>query len=268
MADQQPLQRESSLGTDELAIAETTAPSQIKNDEDDDDMNNLPPGRMHATTSLGNIRLKGTPANKAMSMPVLPDAASTSSGGSGSRSKSGSFVLNSNDPHPFHHHDAGSTTSMSSLEDLGVDQDILYDRAGLQDDLQSVGSKKSHASSQKVVSNLPPVNERLSEDTLEDVHAFSDVKVISISSNASRGANSMTTNELKALDPLMEDDDEDDDSINDLPSESLSNMPPVILTNMENLTLSAQGASGEDSVAAAASQSAAGGTSSLAPSAN
>ncbi|KAL7577321.1 hypothetical protein ACA910_002059 [Epithemia clementina (nom. ined.)] len=174
------------------------------------------------------------------------------------RSKSPSFQLRS----------GGSTaataaptmdgnSSISSLEDL-VDSDILYDRAGLididvlssstgsLDGSKSQGGRK--ASSSREFVNLPSVNERLSDETLEDVHAFSDVKVnTSGSSNASR-ANSLTDagDEKVVLDPLEEGDDEDGDEDDDQdsledPSESSEmHMSPVILTNIENLSLQAQ----------------------------
>ena len=85
------------------------------------------------------------------------------------------------------------------------------------------------------ISNLPSVNERLSEETLDDVHAFADVVVRS--SNASRAASVGTDREL-FLDPLDEIDEEkagDDASLED-PSESCDQQ--VILTNMEKIAIS------------------------------
>ena len=151
-------------------------------------------------------------------------------------------------------------SSISSLEDL-VDSDILYDRAGFQDlevlsagssldggttstSVKSLSSGQARSKSRECI-NLPSVNERLSDETMEDVHAFSDVKVpASSSSNASR-ANSLTDagDEKAVLDPLEEGDEEDDSLDQDQSESSLQNHlrpPAVILTNLENLSLQAQ----------------------------
>jgi hypothetical protein len=136
------------------------------------------------------------------------------------------------------HNDANS--SISSLDDI-VDLDILTDRAGFTDLDLSESQRKMHLSRENV-SNLPSVNERMSEDALEDVHAFSDVVR---SSNASR-ANSIGTGGGAVLEPLSEYDDEDLDDLDDIQEEggdhhegtsSNPQQPQVILTNMENLTL-------------------------------
>ena len=178
--------------------------------------------------------------------------------GSAQRSKSPSFQLQQRTGGGSTTATAAATTdgnsSISSLEDL-VDSDILYDRAGaLIQDLDVLSNSNSNSSldgsksgrggkgSHTLTNSLPSVNERLSDETMEDVHAFSDVKVMSSSSNASR-ANSLTDagDEKVALDPLEECDDEDADSLED-PSVSSEMITPatVILTNIENLSLQAQ----------------------------
>jgi hypothetical protein len=138
-------------------------------------------------------------------------------------------------------HDANS--SMSSLDDI-VDIDILTDRQGFSElDLTESQRKMQH--SRENIGNLPSVNERMSEDALEDVHAFSDVNARS--SNASR-ANSIGTGGGAVLEPLSEYDDEDLDldDLDDIQEEGdhhasgadgSPSQPQVILTNMENLTL-------------------------------
>ena len=101
--------------------------------------------------------------------------------------------------------DGGS--SISSQE--GVDADILTDKMGtLELDL-----KEQQAASRGLnnsLSNLPAVNERMSEETLDDCHAFQDVKR---EGSISRG-NSITTggevssNVLEPLDEVEEDENE------------------------------------------------------------
>lgn len=172
----------------------------------------LPPLRMHAT--MTKPRLVG-----AAVIPASPRSRSRSP------FKDRFFAAS----HTATTQDANS--SISSLDDI-VDLDILTDRAGLEELDLSESQRKMHLS-RELVSNLPSVNERMSEDALEDVHAFSDVEVVR-SSNASR-ANSIGTGGGAVLEPLSEyDGDEDDDDLDDIQEEDEQK---IILTNMENLTL-------------------------------
>lgn len=188
--------------------------------QDLDDQLNLPPGRMHATRVKERLSGSGQftiPPNLVKRRPDYPPSP---------RSRSRSPSLGRGDK-------ATATTdgnsSMSSLEDY-VDSDILLDRAGIVDTVEegSRGHHKSHNSREFI--NLPPVNERLSEDTLEDCHAFSDVVR---SSNASRANSIGTGNEY--LEPLNECDDEEDD-LDDIPEDEAETLQ-VILTNLDNLNL-------------------------------
>jgi hypothetical protein len=149
-------------------------------------------------------------------------------------------------------HDANS--SMSSLDDI-VDTDILTDRQGFSE----LDLSESRGLLSRENGNLPSVNERMSEDALEDVHAFSDVNARS--SNASR-ANSIGTGGGAVLEPLSEYDDEDLDldDLDDIQEEGCeghvgtggadAGQPQVILTNMENLTLQSNHQQLDDSEAA------------------
>ena len=99
--------------------------------------------------------------------------------------------------------DGGS--SISSLEDQGIDTDILTDKMGnLELDLKAQ-QEISH-SLHKSLSNLPAVNERLRDETLEDCHAFTDLKR---EGTSSRGG-SITTGGEVTLEPLEEIEDEDE----------------------------------------------------------
>lgn len=182
-----------SATSDEVKGGRMTRESSIGSESSADDLN-LPPGRMNALK--GTLRLNHV---------ILPKKSE-----SRSRSKSPSITYRSN---------TTDNSSMSSLE-----EDMLTDRAGLEE-----LEVKLHNSREFV--NLTPVNERMTEDTLEDVHAFSDVQR---SSNASR-ANSISVQGEAPLQPLDECDEED---YSDL--EADDSHPAVILTNMENLTINAR----------------------------
>jgi hypothetical protein len=117
--------------------------------------------------------------------------------------------------------DADGNSSISSLE--VVDQDILTDRMGFQElDMEKQRSKTELLGSSS--SSLQPVNERMSEDTLEDVRAFSDAVArstgggASVASSGLSRANSITTGGDVGslfLETLDEEEDEEDDEVDD-----------------------------------------------------
>jgi len=216
--DERGLQREDSLEADVLNTQTPDDREYATKDNEEEDYN-LPPGRLHSMR--GPQRLSGS--KEALFVPpgLSNILRKKTEGLSTPRSRSRSPSLK--DKTTITTHDASS--SISSLEDI-VDQDILYDRAGLEDKIEQPRPhpKKGEATS------LPAVNERLSEETLDDVHAFSDFVR---SSNASR-ANSIGTGAeggLAALDECEEETESDLEDIDELPEGQ------VILTNLENLTL-------------------------------
>lgn len=104
-------------------------------------------------------------------------------------------------------YDGGS--SISSLEELGFDTDILTDKMGvLELDLKT--QQEISQSLNKSLSNLPVVAERLTDDVLEDCYAFTDVK--GREGSLSRGGSITTGGEVSSnfLEPLEEMDGEDD----------------------------------------------------------
>jgi len=115
------------------------------------------------------------------------------------RRKSGSGASGTRSPM----FDGGS--SISSLEDAGFDTDILTDKMGFLE-LDASCSKMNHSSSTSL--HLHTVAERLSDETLEDTHAFTDIKDRSTGRN---GGNPITAGgeNAAALEPLDEIDDED-----------------------------------------------------------
>lgn len=156
------------------------------NDEDDDDENNeadLAPMHLHALRSPA--QLKGNPKSAARSR-------------SSSRSRPSSRK-NSPQPHRAMSNLVGTTISPSpsvgsSLDGSGVgehvfDPDLLLDKLGLRD----LDANASHDEIQELLkkhissnNGLPTLNERLSEETLDDVHAFQDL--VASSKKGSSGA--------------------------------------------------------------------------------
>lgn len=119
-------------------------------------------------------------------------------------------------------YDGGS--SISSLEDLGIDTDVLTDKMGMLElDLKEQQEHTERLN--KSLSNLPPVSERLSEETLDDVHAFTDLK--REEGYTSRGGSITTGGDVSSnvLEPLDEGDEENEDDAGG----------KVKITNMEEI---------------------------------
>lgn len=232
------LKRESSLEMDDFnQVSSGTLPEDpgFSGDGEDEGDLNLPPGRLHSTSRIKE-KLSGSSGNL-----NVPPGSFHSTGSVTKQRKphqhDGTRSPGSRSRSPSLGKDRSTLTtaimgdsSISSLEDL-VDNDILYDRQGLIDDLSQSSSKG--VAPPRNFTNLPPVNERLSEETLDDCHAFADLVVRS--SNASRTASVGTDREL-FLDPLDEIDEEGDDASLEDPSESENQQ--IILTNLEKITIS------------------------------
>jgi hypothetical protein len=138
---------------------------------------------------------------------------SSSRPGSRSGSESPSAGSRGSRPHHRHHHTYDGGSSISSLEDAGIDIDILTDKMGVLE-LDLKAQQEIAHTLNKSLSNLPAVNERLCDETLEDVHAFSDVKGREQMGSLSRGGSITTGGEVSSniLEPLEEIDEQDDDS--------------------------------------------------------
>lgn len=158
----------------------------------------FPPLKVHASRPAH--RLSGS----SFDIPThLEKALRRKSGGGASGTRSPMF-------------DGGS--SISSLEDAGFDTDILTDKMGHLD-LDASASKMNHSST-----NLHTVAERLSDETLEDTHAFTDIKS---RGTVSRGGSVATGGEAPSfLEPLDEVDEEE--------------IGAVKITNMEEILESAE----------------------------
>jgi hypothetical protein len=150
--------------------------------------------------------------------------------------------------------------SISSIEDY--DADILTDRAGISDELSESqknlmfmmrqqlnrdGRENSNkdpnnpnSNLQGSISSLPIVLERMTDDSLEDIHAFSDVTCNSATggggTNSGRASVCSSNNypgDALLLEPLEEGvDEEEGDGVDDDEEEMA-----VTITNLENLNL-------------------------------
>ena len=157
------------------------------------------PLRIESTKMTFEARLTGTSSSLQARENILlrrKDALS-------SRSGSESPLQRGNNSYTF---DGGS--SISSLEDLGIDTDILTDKMGVLE-LNLKTQQEITQSLHKSLSNLPAVNERLRDESLEDCHAFTDLKR---EGTSSRGGSITTGGEASSnvLEPLEEIEDEDD----------------------------------------------------------
>jgi hypothetical protein len=130
--------------------------------------------------------------------------------------------------------------SISSIEDY--DSDILTDRAGISDELsdsqrnvmllmkQQFGNRDNCRSEPLLSStqsgNLPIVLERMTDEALEDIHAFSDIT--STSARVSVCSSNYLAGDALLLEPLEEGVDEEEGNEDEV---------AVTITNLENLNL-------------------------------
>jgi len=154
------------------------------------------PLRIGATKMMFEARLTGSSSNLSTRENMLLRRKDNLSSRSGSESP----LYRGNSSNTF---DGGS--SISSLEVQGIDTDILTDKMGVLE-LDLKAQQEITQSLHKSLSNLTAVNERLRDETLEDCHAFTDLKR---EGTLSRGG-SITTGGEVTLEPLEEIEDEDD----------------------------------------------------------
>jgi len=162
---------------------------------------NLIPLRFHATRVPERLSASGsTTVNQSFPRKALPSDTTKSS----SRSVSPSL--------------RAETDGNSSISSLDTESDILTDRMGLEElDLEKQKSLDFSSSS------LPPVNERLSKDTLEDVHAFSDI----IKTTGNLSSSSLPSLNERLSKDTLEDVHAFSDIIKTTGSVSSSSLPPV-----------------------------------------
>lgn len=236
------------------AIESTTPPADADEQQaaaeehtygyDDLDDLDLPPFRIHPLKmgdrlSAGNLQI---PAGLMHSQKRFSlDSKVSNFCSSRSRSRSPSW-RSTKDRGTITTQDGNS--SLSSLEE-NFDSDLLYDKLGFVDYDKDSKNKQylqhSHSytfgdnTSRPI--NLTPVSERMSEDTLEDVHAFSDLSANTntrASSSVGTGGSTSVGGEVSShiLAPL----DEGDEDLESSDDEN-ENEGHIIVTNLENITL-------------------------------
>ena len=232
---------DNALVRQEDSISAEAAPEQ-----DSESTVNLPPGRLHATrvtqrlsgSSLTNLVVDNSTASLHIP-PSLTLKRQPRGMNDGSQSRSRSPSLHRGERTPTTMDANSSVSSLDEIRELTI-QDILTDRAGLSESIDLAKEKALHNSF--TMAPMPPVAERMSDEALEDCHAFSDVRSYSSRNSSAKGVDANGDVSI-ALEPLNECDESDDDledideeSDNDGDHEQQSH-PQVILTNLDNLTL-------------------------------
>lgn len=198
---------------------------------------NLAPLHLHATRrEMFRPRLSGTPnerghRSRSSSRGSHRSRSSSPAGGGGILPSASSTSVSSAEGPSANEREArrlsgGGSASMlydgnlsiSSIED--VDPDILLDRMGFEELEPPASHPVAGGTLASPGAHLPPVNERLSEETLEDCHAFQDLSVPSgghSSHPSSRGgsvAGGSRTGEDQGLETLDEEEENSDDDEN------------------------------------------------------
>lgn len=199
----------------------------------------IPPGIQSQIMSQKRYSLDSKQLTSASPTGVGSIASSIASRRGRSRSRSPSLRSSHSRTDRHSQHD-----SFSSLEDI-VDPDILLDKMGFVELVDNKNNNKSSGGSvggHNSYTFLTPVSERMSEDTLEDVHAFSDLSAnTNTRPSSSVGTGGSTVGgevSSHVLEPLYEGDDDDLDSDEDVKNEDERQQPSqVIVTNLENITI-------------------------------
>ena len=203
------LSKDSSVDLSICATSQQNIPDRDENNEEE----NAAPMHLHALSSPA--KLKGVPRSR-----------------SSSRSRPSSRK-NSPQPRVISNNLVGTTISPSSatssldgssgMGEHVIDPDLLLDKLGLRDLDANASQEEIQEMLKKHISSnngLPTLNERLSEETLDDTHAFQDLVITKKVGNADnsqgeslrqsliRGASAKVME--VALDALTEEDEDDD----------------------------------------------------------
>jgi len=201
-----------------------------------DESANVAPGHFHALRSPALLKGSSRDIRKV-------DDANEARSRSTSRSRPGS--RRGSDPSPPDHEEllgrnSSPSISVSSSLDRGdheatIDLDILLDKLGFRDLDPDVTQEKLQEMLRKHISangnSLPTLNERLTEDTMEDSHAFQDLVISKCKkeknsregamNDARKGLSTRAIMELEhLLNTLEEGDDEDEDAEGKEPPEN------------------------------------------------
>uniref|UniRef100_A0A7S4N9I5 Uncharacterized protein n=2 Tax=Odontella aurita TaxID=265563 RepID=A0A7S4N9I5_9STRA len=179
------------------------------------------PARLRGSTTPIGVRSRSSSRSRSNSRDVSPSPASKagSDGGKGHRRTSSRESDKVPSLVPGTETSGGTVSSGSSIVDSEIDPDILLDRAGFEEmepplphevamgPLASPGMNVQAGHSSGV---LPSVNERMSEETLDDCHAFTE-----LTNALHHSLRSLKDNEggedKDQLDPLPEADENDEE---------------------------------------------------------
>ena len=183
-------------------------------DQDDNNEEDLPPMHLHALRSPA--KLKGVPRSRSSSRS-RPSSRKNSKSPQ-PRAMASNLVGTTISPSAS----VGSSLDGSGVGDQVIDPDLLLDKLGLKD----LDANASHDEIQEMLkkhissnNGLPTLNERLSEETLDDVHAFQDLVASKKDADNSprkvsrdslmRGSQASSKILEVALDALTEEDEDD-----------------------------------------------------------
>lgn len=198
----------------DLSIENQTNEDEGDDDQDDNNEEDLPPMHLHALRSPA--KLKGVPRSRSSSRS-RPSSRKNSKSPQ-PRAMASNLVGTTISPSAS----VGSSLDGSGVGDQVIDPDLLLDKLGLRD----LDANASHDEIQEMLkkhissnNGLPTLNERLSEETLDDVHAFQDLVASKKDADNSpgkvsrdslmRGSQASSKILEVALDALTEEDEDD-----------------------------------------------------------
>eukprot|EP00567_Pseudictyota_dubia_P002714 CAMPEP_0197444620 /NCGR_PEP_ID=MMETSP1175-20131217/10059_1 /TAXON_ID=1003142 /ORGANISM="Triceratium dubium, Strain CCMP147" /LENGTH=523 /DNA_ID=CAMNT_0042975439 /DNA_START=103 /DNA_END=1674 /DNA_ORIENTATION=- len=181
------------------------------------------PARLRGSGTPIGVRSRSSSRSRSNSRDVSPSPASKAGSDKGSGGKHRRTSSRESDKVPSlvpgTETSGGTVSSGSSVVDSEIDPDILLDRAGFEEleppppheismgPLASPGMQGGHGSGL-----LSSVNERMSEETLDDCHAFTDLAGALHQSLRSLREGETGDDGKGKLEPLQEEDKEEDDN--------------------------------------------------------
>mmetsp|Transcript_40074 Transcript_40074/g.60678 ORF Transcript_40074/g.60678 Transcript_40074/m.60678 type:complete len:289 (+) Transcript_40074:147-1013(+) len=209
---------------EEAAVLAAAAVTSAESDQKAADEANAPPLHLHAmriparlqgsiTKTQPRSRSSSRSRPNSRSTSPVPNNKSLSGGGSGmgTPTPSGEALSDCAITSVSSASSFDGNASERSINTDNLDPDIFTDQKGFEDiecPPKEIGASLGHFV-------LPPLNERLSDETLEDCHAFSDVVITKNNSRPSSVCGgSLVGNEsilLETLDECFEEDEEDEE---------------------------------------------------------
>jgi len=211
---------DTALATAAASAAATNA-EEVDDDADDDDddeealyaapmhlhalrtpakLRGAPRSRSSSRSRPGSRRNSSSPPSRNLSGTALSELVITGTAGVSPSISVGSS-LDGIDHHLHHlhahHSHHGSSSSSGGELPILIDRDILLDKLGFRDlDPETTQGEmqellRKHSISGNNGSSLPTLNERMSEEALEDVHAFTNLTFCKRPSSGSSGSNTV-----------------------------------------------------------------------------